>query len=395
MNVKALAVALLLVVSAIGPATAAATGVTQDASATTGTYVEFQTDGDALTDYSVNGKTVVDSVAVQSKSEAQSSGGLGASVSLKAVTNFQAAGLSIASGFDSQASTSATVESQSGATIEAHDNDRGVMVVTAAEESQYVMANLSSDAEAEQSSDKRVVVTKESGESGAFLVVGEGKVTVNEEGNVSADLAQDAKLVYRQYEGERSDGEKQQEQLIADGTATAEVYYQQAEESGEDGQQRTADVVRYSEDTTVEVTERSQNEVNMTVERAQSQGKVVIVSVSEAAMENAQNAKVFVDGEAAVKASSYSEVQSAANGGDDCKYLVQSSSSAQASTDVVVGINHFSAREMSVQSGDDSSSGGDGGDGSGDSPTEGSGPGFGVLATLAAIGAALFARTRL
>jgi PGF-CTERM protein len=395
MNVKALAVALLLVVSAIGPATAAATGVTQDASATTGTYVEFQTDGDALTDYSVNGKTVVDSVAVQSKSEAQSSGGLGASVSLKAVTNFQAAGLSIASGFDSQASTSATVESQSGATIEAHDNDRGVMVVTAAEESQYVMANLSSDAEAEQSSDKRVVVTKESGESGAFLVVGEGKVTVNEEGNVSADLAQDAKLVYRQYEGERSDGEKQQEQLIADGTATAEVYYQQAEESGEDGQQRTADVVRYSEDTTVEVTERSQNEVNMTVERAQSQGKVVIVSVSEAAMENAQNAKVFVDGEAAVKASSYSEVQSAANGGDDCKYLVQSSSSAQASTDVVVGINHFSAREMSVQSGDDSSSGGDGGDGSGDSPTEGSGPGFGVLAALAAIGAALFARTRL
>jgi hypothetical protein len=391
MNVKALAAALLLVVSAVGPTAAAAAGVTQEGSAYTGTHVTFKTKADAVADYSVNGNTVVDSVAVQSQSTAKSSGGLGVDVSLKAVTNFDAAGLSLAS----SSSTQATVEAESGATIAAHDNDRGIMVVSAGDESQYVNANLSADSQAEQAGEQRVVVQKESGATGAFIVVGDGDVTVNEQGNVSAELAEDSKLVYRQYEGERSDSEKQQEQLIADGTATAEVYYQQAEESGEDGQQRTADVVRYSEDTTVEVTERSQNRVNMTVERAQSQGKVVIVSVSETAMENAQNAKVYVDGEAAVTAASYSEVQSAANGGDTSKYLVQSSSSAQASTDVVVGINHFSARQMSVQSGDDSASGGDDGDGSGDSPTEGSGPGFGALAAIAAIGAALFARTRL
>jgi PGF-CTERM protein len=392
MNVKALAAALLLVVSAVGPTAAAAAGVTQEGKAYTGTHVTFDTKADAIADYSVDGNTVVDSVAVQSKSKTESSGGLGVDISLKAVTNFDAAGLSVAS----SSSTQATVEAESGATIAAHDNDRGIMVVSAGDESQYVNANLSSGSQAEQAGDNRVVVQKEGGSTGTFIVVGDGDVTVNEAGNVSARLGEGAKLVYRQYEGERSDGEKQQERLIADGTAAAEVYYQQAEESGDSGTQRTADVVQYGEDTSVEVTERSQNRVNMTVDRTTHQGKVVIVSVTESAMENAQNAKVYVDGEAAVKASSYSGVQSAANGGDDCKYLVQSSSSAQASTDVVVGINHFSARQMSVQSGDDSSSGGDdSGDGSGDSPTDGSGPGFGVLAALAAIGAALFARTRL
>lgn len=404
MNVKALAAALLLVASAVGPATAAATGVTQEGEAYTGTHVAFETNADAIADYSVNGRTVVDSVAVQSKSNAKSSAGLGANVDLKSVTGFSAAGLSVASSFQGDASTQATVESESGAIIEAHDNDRGIMVVTAGDGSQYVSANLTSDAEAEQAGDNRVVVEKESGETGAFIVVGDGDVTVNERGNVSAELAEDAKLVYRQYEGERSDSEKKQEQLIVEGTATAEVYYQQASSSdGNDSDddsgssERAADVVRYSEGTTVEVTEKSASRVNMTVERAESQGKVVIVSVSEAAMENAENAQVYVDGEAATKVSSYSEVQSAANGGDTSKYMLQSSSSAEASTDVVVGINHFSARQLSVQSDDgsgDGDSGGDDGD-DGSSPTEGTGPGFGALAAIAALGAALYARATL
>ncbi|WP_255198436.1 hypothetical protein [Halorarius litoreus] len=398
MNIKALAAALLLVVSAVGPATAAATGATQNAKAYSETYVAFETKGDAIADYSVNGETVVDSVAVQSTSEAESSGGLAAGADLTAVTNFDAAGLSLES--SATTSTHATVTAESGATIEANDNDRGIMVVSAGESSQYVSANLTSDAEAQQSGESRVVVQKADGETGTFIVVGDGDVTVNEQGNVSAELQQGSKLVYRQYGDERSDSEKKQEELIAEGTATAEVYYQQADSSSEDGTQRTANVVQYGEDTTVEVTEQSKNQVNMTVERAESQGKVVIVSVSDAAMENAENAQVYVDGKAAVQASSYSEVQSAANGGETSKFLVQSSSSAEASSDVVVGINHFSERQMSVQSGDgDGSSGSDGGDGgdgsSDDTATEGTGPGFGAIAAIAAFGAALFARTRL
>lgn len=397
MKLKALAAAVLLVVSTVGPAAAVAAGTAQDSNAYAGTHVSFDMENGAIADYSVDGTTVVDSVAVQSVSKSRSSGNVGANVDLATVTNFQAAGLSVQSSASS--STHATLKSDSGATVKAHDNDCGIMVVEASGESQFVRANLSAGSSAEQSGEQRVVVTKESGQSGAFLVVGDGKVTVNDDGNVSAELSEGSKLVYRQYDGERSDSDEKQEQLITDGTATAEVYYQQAEESGDDGQQRTADVVNYSESTTVEVTERSADRVNMTVERAESQGKVVLVSVSEAAMKNAQNAQVTVDGEAAVEASSYSEVESATQGGESSKYLVESSSSAEAATDVVVGINHFSARQLSIQSSDEgtatdegSSHGTTSGEDATDEPTDGSGPGFGAVGAIAALGAALFAR---
>lgn len=389
MNVKALAATLLLVVSAVGPATAAAVGATQQGEAYSGTYVSFQSNADAIADYSVNGETVVDSVAVQSTSKAQSSGGIAVDADLKSVTNFQAAGLSVQSSFEGSASTTTTMRSESGATIAAHDNDRGIMVVTASDGSQYVRANLSSGSSAQAAGENRVVVSNDDGTKGTFIVVGEGDVTVNEEGHVTAKLQEDAQLVYRQYNEERSQSDKQQEQLIASGTATAEVYYQQTAESGGDAKQRTVDVVQYGQQTSIEVTSKTQNHLNMTVERAESQGKVVIVSASEAAMNNAENAKVYVDGEAAVKASSYSEVKSATNGGETSKYLVRSSSSAQASSDVVVGVNHFSKRQMSVQSGDGGGGGGGGG------ITGDAGPGFGGLLAIAAIGAALFARARL
>lgn len=63
-------------------------------------------------------------------------------------------------------------------------------------------------------------------------------------------------------------------------------------------------------------------------------------------------------------------------------YLVDQSSSAEAATDVVVGVDHFSTREVTA-------SGSGGGSGVGV-------PGFGVGAALVAVaGAMLFARARL
>lgn len=385
MTLRATVAAVLLVVASAAPVGAAAMGSTQSGSATAGTFVSFEAQNDAVADYTVNGATVVDSVAVQSAQEARNSGGLGANVDLKAVTDFSAAGLSLQSEFGASAESKAVVSSSSGAEMRVNDNDRGVLVVSSGGESQYVRANLSSGASAQQDGQQRVVVSKEDGTEGAFLVVGDGQVTVNEAGNVTAEVGQDGKLVYRQYNEGRSDDEQHQERLITSGTATAEVYYQQAEQSGDEGEQRAANVVRYSEDTTVEVTEKSANRLNVTVERAQSEGKVVITSLSEQAFESAGNAQVTVDGEAATEVDSYSAVESAAQGGDKSAFTVHSSSSAQASTDVVVGINHFSAREVSIQS-DDS--------GSGDGTDTGGQPGFGVFGALAALGAALVALHR-
>jgi PGF-CTERM protein len=434
MNWKALVVAVTLVVSAVGtPMAVAATTSVADQQASgevqSGTYVSFETADSAVVDYTVNGKTVVDRLSVQSASKAksQSSGGLGVSVSGSV---FAGAGLDIASTFSADASTTATVQSESGAEIVAHDNDRGIVVVKANGESHVARFNTTSDSSAEQASEKRAVVTKEDGTTATVIVVGDGNVTVSDSGNVTAQTAEDARVVYRQYEGERNDSEKKQERLIENGTAVAEVYVQAAgdaasdagddsdstptdtatatptptEAPSEEAEERSADVVRYSEDTTVEVTENAAGTFNATVERAESEGKVVIMSVSEAAFENAENAEVYVDGEAAVEASSYAEVENAADGGETSKYLVRSSSSAQASTDVVVGINHFSAREVSMQSQDadaDTSEGStatatatDASSGDGDDATESGGqPGFGAgIAVVALVGAALLAR---
>ena len=126
-------------------------------------------------------------------------------------------------------------------------------------------------------------------------------------------------------------------------------------------------------------------------------------------MENAESLEVYVDGEAAAQAESYSDVRAATEGADQSRYMVRQSSSAEAAVDVIVGVNHFSERTLSMQSagdgestatvddsdGETSGEDTDVGDGTDDDTSDGDGAGFGALAALAAVAAALIAaRTR-
>jgi len=346
---------LFLVGSAVIPVGAAT--AQQQTEAYAGTHVEFETTSNAIVDYSVNGQTVLQSVTVQSQSNAESQGNVRTGVGLSAVTKITGAALSL----DSKTEVNATVTAESGVTMEAHDNSRGVLVVRSSGDSQYVTVNVSSSSQAESESDQRVVVTSEDGSKGTFFVVGDGEVTVNDQGNVSAKVGSDGKLVFRSYPDGRDDGDQQEEQLISEGKAAAEVYVMQ---KSEQGSELAADVVQYSEDTTVEVTQKSEGTVKMTAERSQDQGKIIITSVSEQAISSVEDLQVTVDGEAAAQASSYSELESAINNGDSSKFLVRQQSSAQASADVLVAVSHFSTREvtMSERSDDSGSDGADGTD---------------------------------
>ena len=327
-------VVALLVVSSVAPVGAVAAAATQEAETYAGTHVEFETAGDAVVDYSVDGETVLESVTVQSQSAAES-----------------------------------------GARMEAHDNARGILVVRSGDDSQYVTVNVSSTSQTEDESDRRVAVTTEDGTEGVFLVVGDGTVTVNEQGNVSADVGSDGALVFRSYSDGRDDDDREQERLISEGRAAAEVYVM---ESGEDGSEFVADVVQYGEDTSVEVTQQTQGTVTMTAERSQEQGKIIITSVSEAAISAVENLQVTVDGEAAAEASSYGELETASDGGDTSKFLVRQRSSAQASADVLVAVNGFSTREITMSEG-----GSD--DGQESTATSTESPGFGPVAALLAL----------
>lgn len=362
MLTRQIAIAVLLV--AVGVAPVAAVG-TQQAQGYAGTHVAFDASDGALVDYAVNGQTVFEEVKVQSANRVD--GGLDVGADVSAVSGFSGAGLTLSS----QTAVRATVSSNSGAQLVSHDNSRGILVVRAGGSSQYVSANLSEGVEPAQESESRVVVTHEDGSRGVFLVVGNGEVTVNDRGNVTARLDSNGRLVYRSYPEGRSDDDQQQEQLIMNGQAAAEVYIVAA---GEEGSEQTADVVSYTEDTTVEVTEQSEGTLRMTAQRSQQEGRVIICTVSQQAFDSVQDVNVTVDGEAATRVSSYGELESAAQGGDNSAYMVRQQSSAEASGEVLVGVNHFSTREVTVSD-----------DGDGNGGTDGFGPGFGIMAAIAAL----------
>jgi len=393
MRLKATAVALLVLVSTIGAAAAPVAAQDAEGEAYNGAHVQFDAGNNSVADYAVNGDVLVENVTMQSSSEARNQAGVGVDAGLETAADFRGAGLQMAS----RTSASATVQVDSGGEMQAHDNDRGVLQVRATDEAQMVRAQVSGEAEAESDGDdgERVVVEHDDGSQGAFLVVGDGNATVNDEGDVVAEVEQGSELVYRQYEGERDDNDEEAERMIQEGTATAEVYVQQAgddaEGSGEEGRDTAVETIQYGQDTTVEVAEKSSERVEMTVERSESEGKVVLATVSEEAVSNAQELEVLVDGEAAAQADSYSAVEQSAQEGDQPRYYVAQSASASAATDVAIGIDHFSEREVTMNSGD---GGGSTDGGSGDGDTDGDGAGFGVLAALAALAAALVAARR-
>jgi PGF-CTERM protein len=377
-----------------------------------GTHVSFDTDERAVTDYAVRGETMLDSMAVQSESTVENGGLVDAGASLSAVTQIEGAGLSLAA----ESETEARVEAEGSATITAHDNGRGVLVVAAGNQSDYVVANVSDGANASAETDSQVEVTTENGTNGTFIVVGEGNATVNEEGDVTAHLGEDGRLVFRSYPDGKDDGDEKQEELIADGDAKAEAYVmaQNASESGDDGEQVVVDTVSYGENTTVETAETAEGEVTLTVNRTTHEGTVLVTSVSEKALNASEDLEVMVDGEAAVEAETHSQLKSAV-GSEQSRYVVESagSASADASADVLVAVNHFSERTVSMQSAsdeqtteesqttdessDETTQAGmnDETTSDGDDGSSGSIPGFTATASVVALlAAALFARLR-
>lgn len=356
--------------------------VAQQAESHNGSNVEFQTTDNAVVDYRVNGAVLVDSVKTEARDAVEQRRGVdvGASVS----SNVRVRGSDISTAARTKTRTS--LQTGSGATMRAHDSNRGNLLVRATEGGQIVELNVSADVRAEQASDRRAVVTHTDGTQGVVVVVGDGTVMVNDDGNVVADVADDSALVYRQYGSERSEDERAQERMIADGTAAAEVY---VTTSSDGDNQPAADVVQYQQDTAVAVEMVNDTAIEMTANRSEADGRVVISSVSEAAFDTTGEVSVTVDGKAATRAESTTDLRTAADGGNNSAFMIRSATTAAASSDVIIAINHFSDREMTVSSdeGDTTTSGTDDGSTTGEEA-----PGFGVLASFVAlVSAALIA----
>lgn len=374
MRYRPMAIAVVLIVAAAVPAAAVAADRHQTrlngAHGYQGQHVTYSTTGNSVVNYTVGGSKMMSSMEVQSAQAA----GIGVDIGLTAVADIVGAKVTGLT----EATTSATVKFQSGAQMETHDNGHGILVLRPSAKAQVVEANLSSDADVTRAGENRVRVTTGDGSSATFILFGNGKLAINRGDNVTARVAKDGRLVYRTYPDNRQKSDNEQEKLIANGTAVGEVYVQ---ERGQDGSGKEAvDVVNYSRDTTIEVENRAERSVTYTARRSEGKGKVFITSVTDS-FGSQGDVDVAVDGEAAARADSYSSLAAATQDGDQSKYLVSKSSSAETSMDVVVAVNEFSTREMEV-------SGGGGGGGVGV-------PGFGfAVALLALVGAVLLARAR-
>ncbi|PSP54960.1 hypothetical protein BRC82_08185 [Halobacteriales archaeon QS_1_67_19] len=337
------ALVLLVVTASVVPAATAVTApaATQQTSGETysGTHVSFEVSNSAITDYAVDNETVLDSVKVQSQSDVENGGLVDVGAEVSAVTRIEGAGLNVGA----KTNTEASVRAENGANVTAHDNGNGILVVESGDQSDYVVANLSSGANATAESDSQVEVTTDDGTNGTFIVVGEGNVTVNDDGNVTAHLGENGRLAFRAYPEGKDDGDDEQEQLIADGKAKAEAHVMA------DGEQTVVDTVSYGRNTTVETAETAENEVRLAVNRTTHEGTVLVTSVSESALNATENLTVTVAGEAAVEAATYSQLESAI-GSDQSRYVVESAGEASASADVLVAVNHFSERTVAMQS---------------------------------------------
>ncbi|WP_166035491.1 PGF-CTERM sorting domain-containing protein [Halorussus pelagicus] len=358
---KRLAAALLVLVVAASIATSVvagsiastATTATTDTTvgqasgaAYAGTHVSFDAEGSAVTDYAVRGETMLDSVKVESRESVESGGLRDLGTSLSAVTEIEGAGLSLGA----TTTTETRVRAESGATLTAHDNDRGVLVVARgnqSDQSNYVVADLSAGANVSADGDSQVEVTTENGTEGTVLVAGEGNATVNDDGDVTARLGADGQLIFRAYPDGKDAGDDEQERLIAEETAAAETYVMT------EGNETVVDTVSYGENTTVESVETAEGEVSFAVNRTTHEGTVLLTSVSERALDATGDLEVAVDGETAAEARTYTQLESAI-GSEQSRYVVESaaSGSADASADVSVAVNHFSERTVSMRSAD-------------------------------------------
>ncbi|WP_158237376.1 PGF-CTERM sorting domain-containing protein [Halegenticoccus soli] len=363
-----------------------------------GARVAIGTDATGVTNYTVGGERLLSSVRVQARSEVDNGGIINIGPSLSSVAPLSGSPVALAD----RTATGATLNTESGATVRVHDNEHGVMVVRSEGRSQYVQLNASEGAEVAYEGGAASVTT-ENGTRASVFVVGDGEVSV-EGGSVVANIDGDDQLVVRSYADERETAEEQQESYIRQGAVAAEVYVTDR------GNETVADVVAYDGGTTVDVTNRSEGAVELTVDRETEEGTLVLATVSPTLLD-VDSLAVTVDGRLAEESPSYSALGGAVDG-DTPRYVV-AETGPNGTVNALMAVTHFSSRSLGLYSGphakaavqsaergqNGNSTDGSGGEHSGgqsadESETETDSPGFGIGVAVAALLAVAALATR-
>lgn len=407
MRVIAVALAATLLAGIAGGAAITATAggaAIQGAESYAGVHVEFEGESDALTNYTVDDRTYLASLQVQSKSTAEGDEGVQAGTSLANVTDLEGSDLSVRE----ESATHLEFASESGATVAAHDNEYGILVVGSENGTQFVRANVTEGADTAYAGGAGVTVEREDGGLASFIVVGDGEVDITDDGNVAAEIDEDDRLVVRHYEQTRRTADRNYEAMIVRGTTPAEVFVMERDGG------HVVDVVTYDDGTTVDVEAADDAGLRMDVERDSPEGAIVLTSFESRSLADPDAVNVTVDGERARRARTYSQLRTAATGGEEPWFMAIRRGEGTLTADVTVAVEGFSTRSIAVfsdreaaatpneESAASEGSFGDVNASAGDEAPQPEGqpeiqeqvPGFGVGVALAALAATVLALAR-
>jgi len=381
---RKLIIALLCVSLAFAGVPAASTAQT-GGEVTTGTNISFGVADNAVTEYTVGGTEMFASIRAQSESSAVEEGLIEADIDeISAIANVNGAGLSVNA--ETAVSTTIDVGTSPGAKLTTHDNSHGTLTMTPGQDTQVAIVNVSSNTEVSVEDEEMATVTADNGAEGSFILSGSGgELARNDDGNLVLRLSPNSDLVFKAYPDGKSAAEDQQESLIADGIIGAEVHVM--ERDGE----TLYDAATYSTFVNYHGSEKTANGTNLTFGSPQGTGTVVVANVNEAAVGSLSSMEVYVNSSSGEETVAVDQPNATAALDEIDGYISTSSSGyyvvppaeGSTSTDVLVGINHFTNRTVAM------------GQNVGPSDTSSSGgvPGFGVPVALAALLAlAAFAR---
>lgn len=350
---------LATLVVAVGLAVPAlAAGAPHDGEAYDGTHVSFAVEDDRIADYTVDGEVLFPSVTVAGGEPVEDA---------STIDDLDGSALEVTSHTGSRID----VASDEGAELYTYDNERGHLVVHAAEERTHVEVEIGETAGA--TTEGHLALVQGRTQTGSFVVAGEGEseVEVNEEGDIVADLAAGDRLVFRSHGAVRDAEDRASERLISQGLTAGEVYVHERE--GE----VVADAVEYRDDVTVEAPQGEDGFLEVAVEGVDD-GSIVVVEVSEQLIDEPDDTEVRVSGTEAEQLDRYGELIDAA--GERPAYVVDTPTTSDASAAYLVAVE---GSQREVIAFDETAS-----------PLDV--PGFGAPAALAAllVGALALARRR-
>ena len=174
-----------------------------------GTYASFAVDDDGIADDTVQNETLFPDVSVAAGEPVDDVSGIDVDGSPMEVTNHAESRIDLATDDGAEAYT--------------YDNERGHLVVHAAEERTHVQVEVNEITGVSTEGDLALVQAGE--QTGSFVIAGQsgGEVGVTDDGEVVADLAEGDRLVFRSHGPVRDAEDEASERLISQGIAAGEA----------------------------------------------------------------------------------------------------------------------------------------------------------------------------